>query len=75
MPPEAVAKSAVIADTILPAAPVTRKTVLLSKVKTGLAIGGELFLQTNRPAQPLLVANFDCAGIAQGFLNQDVGDL
>ena len=43
--------------------------------ETGLAIGSGLFLQTYRPAQTFFVADFDCAGIAQGFVDQDVGDL
>ncbi len=33
-----------------------------------LAIGRRLFLQSDRPAQAVLVADLDCAGIAQCFL-------
>ena len=75
MPPEAAARSAVMAETMLPAAPVTRKTVFLSKRQAGLAVGGGLFLQPDRPALPVLVADLDRAGIAQGFLDQDFGDF
>ena len=49
--------------------------MLLSRAQAGLAIGCGLFLQPDRPAQPVLVADFDRAGIAQGFLNQDVCDF
>ena len=43
--------------------------------EAGLAIGCGLFLQPDRPAQPVLVADFDRAGIAQGFLDQDARRL
>ena len=43
--------------------------------QAGLAVGCGLFLQPNCPAQSPLVADLDCAGIAQGFLDQDVGDF
>ena len=43
--------------------------------QTRLAIGGELFLQANRPAQTFFIADFDCAGIAQGLLDQEVCDF
>ena len=43
MPPEAAAKSAVMAETILPAAPVIKKTVSLLG-HTSLAVGSGLLL-------------------------------
>ena len=48
---------------------------VLVQRQTGLAIGGGLFLQPDRPAQSVLVADLDCAGIAQGFLDQDARRL
>ena len=70
MPPEAAAKSAVIADTMLPAAPVIRNTLSCIQRQARLAIVCRLLLQADRPAQSILVSDFNCAGIAQGFLDQ-----
>ena len=75
MPPEAAARSAVIADTMLPAAPVTRKTLSLSSVMPGCAVGGRALLEADGPALAVLIADLDRAGIAQGFVDQQLGDL
>ena len=71
MPPEAAARSAVMAETMLPAAPVIRKTVSLSSVMPGPAVRDGLLLEPDRPAQPVLVADLDRAGIAQRLVDQE----
>ena len=48
---------------------------VLIQRQAGLAVGGGLFLQPDGPAQSVLVADLDCAGIAQGFLDQEFGDF
>ena len=75
MPPEAAARSAVMAETMLPAAPVIRKTRVLVQRQAGLAVVGRLLLQPDRPAQSVLVADLDRAGIAQRFLDEELGDF
>ena len=75
MPPEAAAKSAVMAETMLPAAPVIRKTVSLSSVRPGWPSVAGCSCKPDGPAQPVLVADLNCAGIAQGFLDQGFGDF
>ena len=52
-----------------------QKDGVLVQSQAGLAVGCGLFLQSNRPALPFLVADLDCAGIAQSLLDEDVGDL
>ena len=66
MPPEAAAKSAVMADTMLPAAPVTRKTVFLSSVSPG-AIGSRLLSQTQRSSAGRLCSRFRLLPDRAGF--------
>ena len=41
----------------------------------GLAVGCGLFLEPDRPAQAVLVADLDRAGIAQRFVDQEFGDF
>ena len=62
-----------MADTMLPAAPVTRNTVSLFNVQTGLSVRRGLFREADAPAQPSLVADLDGAGIAQGLRHQRLG--
>ena len=45
------------------------------QLQSGLSVGCGLFLQSNRPALPVLVADLDRAGIAQSFFEQDSGDI
>jgi hypothetical protein len=48
---------------------------VLIECQAGLAIVRGLFLQTDRPAQSVLVADFDCAVVAQRLPDQDGRDL
>ena len=48
---------------------------VLVQRQAGLAVGCGLFLQADRPALPVLVADLDRAGIAQGFLDEEFGDF
>ena len=63
-PPECAARSAVIADTMLPAAPVTTKVPPAERPLDAAAVDGG-FQQADRPAQPVGVTDLDRAGVAQ----------
>ena len=75
MPPDAAAKSAVMAETMLPAAPVITKDAVLVQHHAGLAIGGGLFLEADGPTLICRVSDLDHTGIAQGLFDQQVGDF
>ena len=63
-----------IAETMLPAAPVTRNT--LSALKSRAAVvHRRLLLEGDRPAQTIRVADLDRAGVGERLLEQRVGDL
>ena len=75
MPPDAAARSAVMADTMLPAAPVTRNTVSLVESHSGSAVCHRLFLKADRPTKVVLVADLDRSRIVECFCDQCVGNL
>ena len=75
MPPEAAARSAVMAETMLPAAPVMRNTRVPVERESGLAVGGRLLFETDGPPQAVVVADLDGAGIVQSLPDQEFGDF
>ena len=52
-----------------------QKDAVLVERQTVLAPGEGLFLQSHCPTQAILVANFDCAVVAQGLLEHDDGNF
>ena len=73
MPGHAAARSAVIADTMLPAAPVTRKTGSGPSTSPASARVRERALhQPDAPATTVGIADFHTAGIAQGLVDKHV---
>ena len=69
VPPAAAARSAVIADTMLPAAPVTRNTVSSTARAPGRGSASALD-QADAPAQIVGVADLDGARVAQRLVEQ-----
>ena len=72
-PPAAAARSAVIADTMLPAAPVTRKRRPGLQRARGVGVG-RLLAQRDGPAQVVGVPDLDGARVAQRLLDEHVGE-
>ena len=64
-----------MAETMLPAAPVTRKTVSWSSVMPGWPSAAGRLRRPTVQRCAVLVADLDCAGIAQGFRDQQLGDF
>ena len=63
-----------IADTMLPAAPVTTNTVSVGGQRGGSRASRSRCEQADRPAQPVGVADLDGARIAQGLFDRRVGE-
>ena len=72
-PPAAVARSAVIADTMLPAAPVTRYTASFDGARAGSSPASALD-QADAPAQIVGVADLDGARVVQRLVEQEIGE-
>ena len=82
VPPEATARSAVIAETMLPAAPVTSTTESdVSGIPASVSRGARrsagrerLLEQGDAEATTVDPADLDASGVAQGLLDEQVGD-